>query len=79
MVPKCPFCAQVVEGPPVRLIFQHRADESTLKEAFEAFNCTPFDSPHHGSPFVFTPTVCEPKSLPVSKTPVATLIDSDID
>eukprot|EP00108_Taenia_solium_P005747 TsM_000906000 transcript=TsM_000906000 gene=TsM_000906000 len=73
MVPKCPFCAHVIEGPPVRLIFQHRADESTLKEAFEAFNCTPLDSPHRATPFAFAPATS-------STTPtVPPLVDSDID
>uniref|UniRef100_A0A158R6U6 Gelsolin-like domain-containing protein n=1 Tax=Taenia asiatica TaxID=60517 RepID=A0A158R6U6_TAEAS len=73
MVPKCPFCAHVIEGPPVRLIFQHRADENTLKEAFEALNCTPLDSPHRATPFVFAPATS-------STTPtVPPLVDSDID
>ncbi|VDM19041.1 unnamed protein product, partial [Hydatigera taeniaeformis] len=73
MVPKCPFCFHVVEGPPVRLIFQHRADESTLKEAFEAFNCTPLDSPHRATPFVFN------SASPPTTPTVPTLVDSDID
>ncbi|KAL5107397.1 hypothetical protein TcWFU_001802 [Taenia crassiceps] len=73
MVPKCPFCAHVIEGPPVRLIFQHRADESTLKEAFEAFNCTPLDSPHRAIPFAFA-------AVTSSTSPtVSPLVDSDID
>nr|CDS19085.1 protein pellino 1 [Echinococcus granulosus] len=65
MLSKCPFCAHVIEGPPVRLIFQHRADESTLKEAFEAFNCTPFDSPHRANPFVFAPVTTPTASADV--------------
>lgn len=36
-VPRCPFCYQVIEGRPVRLIFQHKADEDTLEQAFAAF------------------------------------------
>ncbi|EUB62789.1 Protein pellino [Echinococcus granulosus] len=70
MLSKCPFCAHVIEGPPVRLIFQHRADESTLKEAFEAFNCTPFDSPHRANPFVFAPV-----TTPTASADVDSVID----
>uniref|UniRef100_A0A5K3EPJ7 Gelsolin-like domain-containing protein n=1 Tax=Mesocestoides corti TaxID=53468 RepID=A0A5K3EPJ7_MESCO len=54
MLPQCPFCSHEVEGPPVRLIFQHRADESTLVEAFASFNCTPTDpSSSQYAPFTF--------------------------
>ncbi|KAM7542204.1 hypothetical protein Aperf_G00000009591 [Anoplocephala perfoliata] len=78
MVPKCPFCAHIIEGPPVRLIFQHRADESTLQAAFEAFNCTPLDSPSHAVPFVFaTPSSTTPS--PIATPTAPEMVDSDID
>ncbi|VDO03027.1 unnamed protein product [Rodentolepis nana] len=78
MMPKCPFCAHPVEGPPVRLIFQHRADESTLKAAFEAFNCTPLDSPCKAAPFVFTSQSSASPS-PVAIPTAPEMIYSDID
>nr|CDS33221.1 protein pellino 1 [Hymenolepis microstoma] len=78
MMPKCPFCAHAVEGPPVRLIFQHRADESTLKAAFEAFNCTPLDSPSKAAPFVFT-TQSSTSPSPVATPTAPEMADSDID
>ncbi|VDL43856.1 unnamed protein product [Hymenolepis diminuta] len=78
MMPKCPFCAHVIEGPPVRLIFQHRADESTLKAAFEAFNCTPLDSPCKAAPFVFT-TQSSTSPSPVATPTAPEMVDSDID